>query len=388
VLAADQFIVSRPVNDDPNGRSVIAGYHWFGDWGRDTMISLPGLTLATGRPQIGARILRTFARFLDRGMLPNGFPDACQAPEYNTADATLWYFDTVRQYVDATDDLDLLQELYPKLAEIIEAHLEGTRYHIHLDAQDGLLYAGESGVQLTWMDAKVGDFVVTPRIGKPVEINALWLNAVSAMVCFARRLGRNTTAYSYLAKRAQTGFARFWNADRNCCFDVLDGPNGNDAAIRPNQLFAVSLTESALTPEEQRGVVDVCTRRLLTSHGLRSLAPDDPQYKGHYGGTQFERDSSYHQGTVWAWLLGPYVLAHLRVYGDPDQAMRIIEPISDHLRVHGLGTVSEIFDGDAPFHPRGCIAQAWSVAEILRVWTAISAVRSSGKAGRAKACKV
>jgi predicted glycogen debranching enzyme len=388
VLAADQFIVNRPLADDPNGRSVIAGYHWFGDWGRDTMISLPGLTIATGRTEIAARILRTFARFVDRGMLPNVFPDAGQAPEYNTADAALWYFDTVRQYVDASDDLDLLQELYPKLAEIIDAHLGGTRYQIHLDAQDGLLYAGESGVQLTWMDAKVGDWVVTPRIGKTVEINALWLNAVNSMARFARLLGRKTTGYSYLAKRAKAGFARFWNPDTQCCFDVLDGPNGSDAAIRPNQIFAVSLPESALTHEEQRSVLGVCTRRLLTSHGLRSLAPDDPQYKGRYGGTPLERDGCYHQGTVWAWLLGPYVLAHLRVYGDPDQAMRILEPMADHLRVHGLGTISEIFDGDAPFHPRGCIAQAWSVAEVLRAWVVIAAARRSGKADRAKACNV
>ena len=388
VLAADQFVVNRPLADDPAGQSVIAGYHWFGDWGRDTMISLPGLTIATGRTEIAARILRTFAHFVDRGMLPNVFPDAGQTPEYNTADAALWYFDTVRQYMEATHNLELLQELYPKLAEIIDAHLSGTRYHIHLDAQDGLLHAGETGVQLTWMDAKVGDWVVTPRIGKPVEINALWLNAVSSMTGFARLLGRKSAGYAYLAKRARAGFVRFWNPDTRCCFDVLDGPNGNDAAIRPNQVFAVSLAESALTNEQQRAVVDICTRRLLTSYGLRSLSPDDPQYKGRYGGTQLERDSCYHQGTVWAWLLGPYALAHLRVYSEPDEAMRIIEPVADHLQVHGIGTVSEIFDGDAPFHPRGCVAQAWSVAEVLRAWMVIAAARRPGKAARAKACNV
>ena len=386
VLAADQFIVNRPLADDPDGRSVIAGYHWFGDWGRDTMISLPGLTIATGRHEIAARILRTFARFVDRGMLPNVFPDAGQTPGYNTADAALWYFDTVRQYVDATNDLELLQELYPKLEAIIDAHLSGTRFHIHLDVQDGLLHAGEPGVQLTWMDAKVGDWVVTPRIGKPVEINALWLNAVTSMTKFARLVGRKAAGYCYLAKRAKAGFARFWNPSTQCCFDVLDGPNGNDPTIRPNQILAVSLPESALTQEQQRAVVDICTRRLLTSYGLRSLAPDHPQYKGRYGGTPFDRDASYHEGTVWAWLLGPYALAHLRVCGDPDQAMRILEPMADHLRIHGLGTVSEIFDGDAPFHPRGCIAQAWSVAEILRAWTVIAAARKSSPAGPARAC--
>jgi predicted glycogen debranching enzyme len=370
VLSADQFIVSRPLPDDPAGRSVIAGYHWFGDWGRDTMIALPGLTLATGRPEIAAQILRTFGRFIDRGMLPNVFPDAGQPPEYNTADAALWYFETLRQYVNATGDLELLRDLYPKLAEIIDAYLCGTRYQIHADPQDGLIYAGEPGVQLTWMDAKVGDWVVTPRIGKPIEINALWLNAVSSMIAFARSLGRARAGYCYLAKRARAGFGRFWNLAKGCCFDVLDGPQGNDASIRPNQIFAVSLPVTALTHDQQRAVVDTCMRHLLTSHGLRSLAPEEPQYRGRYGGSSVERDGSYHQGTVWGWLLGPFVLAHLRVYGNSAQAEKILAPIANHLKTHGLGSVSEIFDGDAPFHARGCIAQAWSVAEILRAYTA------------------
>ena len=386
VLAANQFVVSRPLPDDPDGLSLIAGYHWFGDWGRDTMIALPGLTLAAGRPQIAARILRTFACFVDRGMLPNVFPDAGETPEYNTADATLWYFETVRLYVEATGDLSLLRDLYPVLQEIIDAHVNGTRYHIHVDPNDGLLYSGEAGVQLTWMDAKVGDWVVTPRIGKPVEINALWLNALCSMRKFAKLLGRSTTAHEYLLKRTRKGFGRFWNETAQCCFDVLGGPNGNDSTIRPNQIFAVALPETTLTSEQQKAVVDTCARHLLTSLGLRSLSPDDPQYRGRYGGGPVDRDSSYHQGTVWAWLLGPFALAHLRVYNDPDRAAQFLDPIADHLNVHGLGSISEIFDGDAPFQPRGCIAQAWSVAEVLRAWTRIAAARRESKTGRAMAC--
>jgi predicted glycogen debranching enzyme len=223
------------------------------------------------------------------------------------------------------------------------------------------------------MDAKVGDWVVTPRIGKPVEINALWLNAVTTLAEFTRLLKRPIAGQEDLATRARAGFARFWNEARQCCFDVLDGPHGNDASIRPNQIFAVSLPESALTPDQQRAVVDTCARNLLTSHGLRSLSPDDPAYCGHYGGSTLERDGAYHQGTVWGWLLGPFALAHLRVHNDPAQAAQFLQPFAHHLNVHGLGSVSEIFDGDPPFTPRGCIAQAWSVAEALRAWAAIAA---------------
>jgi len=386
VLAADQFITRRPLADDPDGKTVMAGYHWFGDWGRDTMIALPGLALTTGRPEIAAGILRTFARFVDRGMLPNVFPDAGAAPEYNTADAALWYFEAVRQHVEATNDLALLGELYPILADMIDWHLRGTRYQIHADPQDGLLYAGEPGVQLTWMDAKVGDWVVTPRIGKPVEINALWLNALCSMTQFARLLKRSTAGHACLVKRARAGFARFWNEAAQCCFDVIDGPQGNDSSIRPNQIFCVSLPESALTSEQQLRVVDTCARHLLTSHGLRSLSPGDPQFRGHYGGGPLERDGAYHQGTVWAWLLGPFALAHLRVYRDPKAAMRFLEPMANHLNAHGLGSISEIFDGDAAFTPRGCIAQAWSVAEVLRAWTALAAASREIQPAWAKGC--
>jgi len=374
LLAADQFIVDRPLSNEPSGKTIIAGYPWFGDWGRDTMISLPGLTMVTGRPKVARSILHTFAQYVDQGMLPNRFPDAGEVPEYNTVDATLWYFEAIRAYYDGTNDEELLRELFPVLAAIIDWHVRGTRYNIHLDATDGLLFAGEAGVQLTWMDAKVGDWVVTPRIGKPIEVNALWYNALRAMATFAHQLGKPQQEYEALAVRALAGFKRFWNEQTGYCYDVLDGPEGNDASLRPNQIFAVSLGASSdlplLAPEQQRAVVDACGQMLLTSHGLRSLSPDHPQYQGHYGGNQMQRDGAYHQGTVWGWLLGPFVLAHLKVYGNPAQARQFLAPMANHLYAHGLGSFSEIFEGDAPMAPRGCIAQAWTVAEVLRAWVA------------------
>jgi len=370
ILAADQFVVRRSLPGEPDGRSVIAGYHWFGDWGRDTMISLPGLLLVTGRHEVAARVLRTFAHFVDRGMLPNRFPDAGKMPEYNTVDATLWYFEAIRTTHAASGDDALLAELFPVLQEIIEWHVRGTRYNIHVDPADGLLYAGEPGVQLTWMDAKVGDWVVTPRIGKPVEINALWYNALCVLAEFAHRLGEPAARYKALAQQARRGFARFWNEEGGYCHDVIDGPGGDDLALRPNQLLAISLPHSPLDARQQRAVVDVCAHHLLTSHGLRSLAPEDPAYLGDYGGDQRQRDAAYHQGTVWGWLIGPFIDAHLRVYRDREQARSYLEPCARHLAAHGVGSISEIFDGDPPFAPRGCIAQAWSVAEVLRAWQA------------------
>jgi predicted glycogen debranching enzyme len=336
------------------------------------MISLPGLTLATGRAEVARKILLAFSRHVDGGMLPNNFPDAGGKPEYNTVDAGLWYFEAIRQYFAATQDTLLLQELFPVLAGMIDAHVAGTRYNIHIDPADGLLYAGGPGVQLTWMDAKIGDWVVTPRTGKPVEINALWINALERMMGIARLLSKPSVAYEKLAAKAKQSFQRFWNAECHCCFDVIDSPGiGNDAALRPNQIFAVSLPVSVLTPEQQKAVVDVCARELLTSHGLRSLAPGEPGYTGHYGGSPRDRDAAYHQGTVWGWLLGPFALAHYRVYQDRDAALRFLEPLGRQIYTGGLGTLSEIFDGDAPFAPRGCIAQAWTVAEVLRAWTEI-----------------
>ena len=367
-LAADQFVVARETPVVPDGRTVIAGYPWFGDWGRDTMIALPGLTLATGRPEVAAHILRTFAHYVDGGMLPNRFPDVGETPEYNTVDAALWFVEAIRAYHAATDDLSLVSDLFPTLRTIVEAHVAGTRYGIRLDPGDGLLRAGEPGVQLTWMDAKVGDWVVTPRIGKPVEINALWYHALCTLADFAQTLGEDATLFEARAEASRTGFTRFWNAEAGYLYDVLDGPEGDDASLRPNQLFAVSLAHSPLPPDLQRAVVDVCAAHLLTSHGLRSLAPADPAYIGHYGGGPRERDGAYHQGTVWGWLIGPFVAAHFAVYRDTEKARAYLGPLLQHLDADGVGTMSEIFDGDAPHAARGTFAQAWTVAEVLRTW--------------------
>ncbi len=379
VLAADQFVVRRSWRGDGDpatgsegeridGRSIIAGYPWFADWGRDTMISLPGLTLTTGRSEVAARILRTFAEYVSEGLLPNHFPNVGEQPEYNTADATLWYFEAIRAYHEQTGDEELVRALFPVLHDIVEWHRRGTRYQIGLDPDDGLLHAGEPGVQLTWMDAKVDEWVVTPRIGKPVEINALWYNALRIMAKFAHIVSELPTPYDELAEQAAAGFARFWNEEAGYCYDVLDGPEGDDLSLRPNQIFAVSLPHSPLTEAQQQAVVDTCARHLLTSHGLRSLAADHPDYVGRYGGGRRARDGAYHQGTVWGWLIGPFVAAHLRVYRDPTQARTFLAPLLRHLNGHGLGSLSEVFDGDAPFAPRGCFAQAWSVAEVLRAW--------------------
>ncbi|MGD0908056.1 MAG: amylo-alpha-1,6-glucosidase [Candidatus Acidiferrales bacterium] len=392
VLAADQFIVARPLEDIADAKTILAGYPWFSDWGRDTMVALPGLCLITGRPALARNILRTYARFVSEGMLPNNFPSGGRLPEYNTADATLWYFHAIREYFKATNDLGLLHELYPVLEGIVNAHVRGTRFNIHVDPADGLLFAGETGVQVTWMDAKVGDVVMTPRIGKPVEINALWFNAAMSMAQFARVLGENPEKYETLAAQAKSGFARFWNPSRQFCFDVIDGPPGagdgmgsvaetrsknNDPALRPNQIFAVSLPESPLPLDRQRVVVDVCATELLTSFGLRSLGRAEQGYQPYYGGGVRQRDGAYHQGTVWGWLLGPFALAHYRVYQDFAAAMSFLGPMLGHIKAAGLGTASEIFDGDAPFAANGCVAQAWTVGETLRVWHAIANVQDS-----------
>lgn len=368
VLSADQFIVKRPTAADPQGKSIIAGYHWFSDWGRDTMVALPGLTLTTGRPEVAASILRTYAQFVDQGMLPNRFPDAGETPEYNTVDATLWYFIALHAYFEATGDEALLRELYPTLVDIIDWYRRGTRYNIHMDESDGLLYAGETGEQLTWMDAKVDDWVVTPRAGKPVEISALWYNALRIMEAFSTELDKDPTPYAALAQQVEDGFERFWNEEMGYCYDVVDTPAGEpDGSLRPNQLLAISLPHSPLSAARQRSVVDACARHLLTAHGLRTLSQDDEAFIGHYGGDQLKRDSAYHQGTVWSWLIGPFISAHLRVYGDLEQARSYLTPLLYNMADHGVGSISEIFDGEAPFTPRGCIAQAWGVAEVLRM---------------------
>jgi predicted glycogen debranching enzyme len=376
--ASDQFIVRRvaPGADAITSAalpSIIAGYPWFTDWGRDTMISLPGLAICLRRYELCAGILRAYAAFVDRGMLPNCFPDSAgTAPQYNTADATLWMFQALDEYLRASPDPGLARELFPTLTAIVHAHSDGTRYGIRVDPADGLLRAGEAGTQLTWMDAKHGDRVFTPRIGKPVEINALWLNALDVAVRLAARVRDNGEKRfcQTLLSRASANFGRFWNEEKACLYDVIDvdGGAGHDGRIRPNQVLAVSLPCCVLPPERMRAVVDCCGRELLTSYGLRSLSAKDAGYIGRYEGDPGQRDAAYHMGTVWTWLLGPFARAHYRVYGDARLAQSFLAPIAQHLDGACLGTVSEIFDGDAPHSARGCFAQAWSVAEILRSW--------------------
>jgi glycogen debranching enzyme len=367
VLAADQFIVTRDDGDDA-GSTVIAGYHWFSDWGRDTMIALPGLTIPTGRLDVAARVLRTFARYIDQGMLPNRFPDAGEEPEYNTVDATLWFFEALRSYRAASGDDDLIRQLLPQLQDIVAAHQQGTRYSIRVDPEDGLLFAGADNDQLTWMDARVDGVAITARHGKPVEINALWYNALRTIATFAEDFQLPFGDYVEAAERAAAGFASFWNAETGCLFDVIDGPKGDDASIRPNQIFAASLHYSALSESQQRSVVEVCARHLLNSYGLRTLDLAHPAFRWHFVGGREERDGMYHQGPTWAWLIGPFVSAHLRVFGDKAAARRYLLPLMQHLTDAGLGSISELFDGQPPYTPRGTIAQAWSVAEVLRAW--------------------
>jgi predicted glycogen debranching enzyme len=371
-LAADAFVIGRPLPEVPDGKSVIAGYPWFGDWGRDTMISLQGLALATGRPAVALRILETFATFVSQGMLPNVFPGAGEKPDYNTADASLWFFEAWRAYVAATNDVAALRAAFPVLSDMIAWHRRGTRYGIAADPADGLLRAGQPGVQLTWMDAKVGDWVVTPRIGKPVEINALWYNALCTMVDFARMLGA-ADVFSGPAAAARAGFARFLRADGEGLHDVIDGPDGMDDRIRPNQILAVSLPHSPLAAPDRARVVDACRRHLLTSYGLRSLAPGSADYHARYGGDARERDGGYHQGAVWAWLLGHFALAVYRVTGHAAEAQSVLAPMRDSLFDQGLGTIGEIFDGDPPHDPRGAPAQAWSIACTLQAWHDLAA---------------
>ncbi|MBI1923731.1 amylo-alpha-1,6-glucosidase [Candidatus Poribacteria bacterium] len=369
-VAADRFIVQRQ-----DGRySIIAGYHWFTDWGRDAMIALPGLTLVTGRYENAKSILLEFAQHCEQGMLPNRFPDSSERPEYNTVDATLWFFHAVAKYLEYTGDLDFIRDaLWETLVDIIRWHIVGTRYNIKMDT-DGLITAGEAGVQLTWMDAKIGDWVVTPRHGKPVEVNALWYNALKVMEALAQRFGEvdKSAQYAELARTAKGSFNRiFWNEETGCLYDCINGEL-RDASLRPNQLFAISLPHSVLAEERQRQVLDTVAQHLLTPFGLRSLSPSDEKYIGHYGGSPYHRDSAYHQGTVWAWLIGPFITAYVKVNGGTasarERAKGYLTALTTHLKEAGVGSISEIFDGDPPHAPRGCIAQAWSIAEVLRAY--------------------
>jgi glycogen debranching enzyme len=379
VLAADQFLVEARREPSPDVKStqpnvsIIAGYPWFGVWSRDSAISLCGLALVTGRAEFARNLLRNAATFIDGGMLPNYFPEHGEKPEFNSVDAALWFVDAVRQYLESTRDLDFAREVFPVLAEIARNYSRGTRFGIHADPADGLLFAGEADTNLTWMDAQAGGKSITPRIGKPVEINALWINALESLAAIARQVGQPSLEFQGMAKRARDNFERFWNPERRCCFDVLDGPAGNDASLRPNQIFAVSLPVSALTVVQQRAVVESCAQNLVTPFGLRSLAPTEPNYSREFLGNEEARAAAYHQGTVWAWLLGPFALAHFRVYRDGGAALKLFGAIPEHMNAAGLGTISEVFDAEAPFAPRGCPAQAWSVAEILRAWITINA---------------
>ena len=379
VLAADQFLVRRdiPVGDGiEHGRTVIAGYPWFNDWGRDTMISLPGLCLVTGRHDEAATILRSFARFVRDGLLPNNFPDrADDEPEYHTLDASLWYPLAVRSHALATGSHGLVDELLPTLRSILDAHLAGTRFGIGVDPQDGLVRGGAEGYQLTWMDARVDGWVVTPRRGKPVEIQALWVNALRLVGEWLLERGDpDGTGAGYLdvADRAQAAFARrFWRPELGYLADVVDGPDGDDLALRPNQLFALSLPHPLVDGETATSVLDAVGRSLAVPLGLRSLAPGDPAYRPRYQGDRRFRDAAYHQGTVWTWLIGAYAEAVARVEDDPAAGLEILRPFEDHVRAAGLGSVSEILEPEPPFEPRGCPFQAWGVAEVLRVWRAL-----------------
>ena len=379
VLAADQFLVRRDIpvgHGTERGRTVIAGYPWFNDWGRDTMISLPGLCLATGRHDEASTILRSFARFVRDGLLPNNFPDrADDEPEYHTIDASLWYPLAVRSHAVATGSRALVDELLPTLRSVLDAHLAGTRFGIGMDPQDGLLRGGAEGYQLTWMDARVDGWVVTPRRGKPVEIQALWINALRVVGEWLLEHGdTDGTGGGYLrvADRAQAAFVRrFWRPELGYLADVVDGPDGDDLALRPNQVFALSLPHPLVGGEEAVSALDAVGRSLAVPLGLRSLAPSDSAYRPHYQGDRRFRDAAYHQGTVWTWPIGAYAEAVARVRDDPAAGLEILRPFEDHLRAAGLGSVSEILEPEPPFEPRGCPFQAWGVAEVLRVWRAL-----------------
>ena len=380
VLAADQFVIApagrveeaaraRAAGDEV--RTVIAGYHWFTDWGRDTMISLEGLTLCTGRHREAGYIVRTFGHYVRDGLIPNMFPEGTKEGLYHTADATLWFFHAIHRYVRTTGDRSTLRQLMPKLKSIFEHHMRGTHFGIGVDRADGLLRQGAEGYQLTWMDAKVDDWVVTPRRGKAVEINALWYNALCLLAGWLREEGDPLAPQvDEAAERARESFnARFWYDEGGYLYDVVDGEQGNDPACRPNQILAISLDHPVLDAARWRPVFEVVRDRLLTPVGLRSLAPGHRDYKAQYYGDLRARDAAYHQGTVWGWLAGPFVDTWLKVNpGDKVGARRCLEGFAAHLGDGGIGTLSEVFDAEEPFTPRGCIAQAWSVAEVLRGW--------------------
>jgi predicted glycogen debranching enzyme len=382
VFAADQFVITpagraeeaaRAHAAGDEVRTVIAGYHWFTDWGRDTMISLEGLTLLTGRWLEAGYIVRTFAHYVRDGLIPNMFPEGKKRGLYHTADATLWFFHALGRYLNYTEDRSTLRLLLPILIDIVEHHLRGTKFNIHVDPVDGLLVQGQEGYQLTWMDAKMGDWVVTPRRGKAVEINALWYNALRLLASWLHENGGAGQRYDEHAERARNSFnQRFWFAEGGYLYDVVDCQDQketHDISCRPNQIFAISLEHPVLDQEHWASVLDVAEKKLLTPVGLRSLSPDDPDYKPIYSGDLRSRDGAYHQGTVWAWLIGPFIDAWLKLHPDEKtQARKFLQAFPEHLSEAGLGTISEVYDAREPHAASGCIAQAWSVAEVLRGW--------------------
>jgi predicted glycogen debranching enzyme len=381
-VAADQFIVKRDFL-----KTIIAGYHWFTDWSRDTMISLPGLCLSTHRFEDAKKILAAFARSVDKGMLPNRFTDNGDIPEYNNVDGTLWYFVAVYKYLKATGDQGfVLKELLPVLKDVIGHHYAGTRYNIHVD-EDELLFAGEPGVQLTWMDAKIGDWVVTPRTGKPVEVQALWYNAL-CIYSQLLRLDKQVNLANLIKAKAQVAkghfLSKFWYHEGDYLYDVIDANGQPDTSLRPNQLLALSLPYPLVDGEKAESVLSIIEQRLYTPKGIRSLSPGEEQYTPHYGGSQYQRDAAYHQGAVWSWLVGPYIDA---IMAQPDyvgldglkgkkKAQKIVDVFLEHLEEGCIGSVSEIFDAEPPHHARGCVAQAWGVGEVLRVIHDYKLIRS------------
>lgn len=381
VLAADQFIITPAGRAEDAAKAkaqgseiktIIAGYHWFTDWGRDTMISLEGLTLTTGRHNEAGYILNTFANYVRDGLIPNMFPEHDKTGLYHTADASLWFFHALHRYLIITQDRETLRNILPKLIDIVEHHLGGTLFNIGVDPADGLLKQGQEGYQLTWMDAKVNDWVVTPRRGKAVELNALWYNALCLLENWLKEENQMDAAAAIHnhAARAKASFnQRFWYAEGGYLYDVIDGPDGADNACRPNQIFSISLDHPILDQQHWSSVLDVVKSQLLTPVGLRSLSPQHPDYKPSYIGDLLTRDAAYHQGTVWGWLIGPFVDAWLKVHPDDQAGVRqLLAGFVTHLDEAGVGTISEIFDAEAPYKARGCIAQAWSVAEVLRCW--------------------
>jgi predicted glycogen debranching enzyme len=368
--AADQFLVKR---SSTSSKSVIAGYHWFADWGRDTMIALPGLTLVTNRFSEAKSILKTFTNYIEEGLIPNRFPDTDGSPEYNTVDATLWFFQAVLRYLEYTGDDDFVyKNIFSHLKKIIEFHIHGTKFGIKVDPKDGLLTSGAEKQQLTWMDAKVEDNVITPRRGKPVEINVLWYNALKITEFLAKRYREDSFKYFELARKVKNSVeSRFWNAEKQCLYDYISPEGTIDDKIRPNQIFALSLPYSIFPKEKETAILKTVEAKLLTPYGLRTLDPADPAYKGRYEGDRLARDQAYHQGTVWPWLIGPFITAFIKNRGRNEatvsQAKAFLQPLLKHLSNDAcIGSVSEIFDGDPPYLPRGCISQAWSVAEVLR----------------------